>query len=351
MNIVLALLVFSFIVFIHELGHFIFAKLNKIEVIEFSIGMGPRILSFDYKNTKYSIKLLPIGGSCMMKGEDDGTNIEKGSFASASVLGRISVVLAGPVFNFILAAILSVILTANVGYEKPVVYDVIDGYPAQEAGLRADDIITSINGERVVIYSDIHLILFNITNEKSVSVNYDRIENGETISGTIEFTPKFDKESGRFLIGIQGGNTFAKASPLEVIKYGTYQVVFVIRSTIKTLGMMISGQVSTGEIAGPVGIVNMVGEAVESSKPAGTFYVIMILINFSILLSANLGVMNLLPIPALDGGRLVFLFIEAIMKRPISREKEGIVHTIGFMLLMLLMVFVLFNDIKKLFGF
>ena len=342
MGIILAILVFSLIVFVHELGHFLLAKANKITVHEFSIGMGPRLWSFEKGETRYSLKLLPLGGSCMM-GEDDAEDVSEGSFNSKSVWARISVVAAGAVFNFILALIFAIIVVGFVGYDEPVLSGVIEGFPAQEAGMQEGDRILEINGKRVHIWREVTYHNMLHPGEKT-EVTYER--DGEKHEVTL--TPKQD-EDGSYLLGITASGQYKKANVLTAVQYGVYEVRFWINSTIESIKMLITGSVGVDQLSGPVGIVSAVDDTYQQSKEYGVGIVALQMLNIGILLSANLGVMNLLPLPALDGGRLVFLIIEAIRKKRIPPEKEGWVHLAGMVLLLALMAFVMFNDIKKLF--
>ena len=299
MGIIIAILLFSFIVIFHEMGHFLIAKANGIEVEEFALGMGPLLFSKEYKGTRYCLRLLPIGGACMM-GEDDEATGSEGNFHSKSVWARIAVIAGGPVFNFILAFILSVILITMVGYDQPVAEQVENGYPAAEAGIQPGDRIVRIGNKKINIFREIS----------------------------------------------RGANE--KAGFFKSLQYGTYEVKYWICTTVSSLKMLIMRQVGIDQMSGPVGIVGVVDETYQASSQYGVLTVIASMLNIAILLSANLGVMNLLPIPALDGGRLVFLFAEAIRRKKIPPEKEGYVHLIGFALLMTLMVVVMFNDIRKL---
>lgn len=342
MGIILAIIVFSVIVLIHELGHFLLAKKNGIRVDEFSIGMGPNLFAKQVGETKYCIKLLPLGGSCMM-GEDDD-DMSEGSFNSKSVWARISVIAAGPVFNFILAFIFAVIIVGFTGYDKPILSDVSDGYAAKEAGLQAGDTIVKLNNKRIHLWREV--VYYNLFNGDGEPIKVTYLRDGERQTAMV--TPTKD-ETGAYKLGVVGPTAYQKANVLTALENGVYEVKFWIWSTVESLKMLITGQVGVNEMSGPVGIVSMVGDTYNEAKSYGVFVVVMQMLNIGILLSANLGVMNLLPIPALDGGRLVFLIIEAIRRKRIPPEKEGFVHMIGFVLLMLLMVFVMFNDIKKLF--
>jgi len=342
LGIILAILVFGIIVFIHELGHFLLAKANKIRVDEFSLGMGPRLFSFVKGETRYSLKLLPIGGSCMM-GEDDVEDVGEGSFNSKSVWARMSVIVAGAAFNFLLALIFSMIVIGYTGYDEPVISGVVEEFPAEEAGLQAGDRIVKMNNKKINIWREI--TYYNMFHPgETVDLVYER--DGEKNEVTI--TPKKD-EDGNYLIGITSPAQYEKANFLTAIQYGVYEVKFWICSTLESLKMLVIGQVGMDQLSGPVGIVDVVDETYQQSKSYGAMVVLMQMLNIGILLSANLGVMNLLPLPALDGGRLVFLILEAIRGKRVAPDKEGWVHAAGMVLLLALMAFVMFNDVKKLF--
>lgn len=343
MKIIIALLIFSLIVIIHELGHFLFAKKNGIGVIEFSLGMGPRLFSAQKGGTKYSLKLLPFGGSCMMLGEDGASNDES-AFGNKSVWARISVIAAGPIFNFILAFVLAIFIVGTIGYDAPKIYGIIKDYPADIAGIKEGDTILKMNDTNIHIYREVSLFV-QMHQGETVELTYER--DGTKYETTL--VPKLSDETGTYLLGFSGAGVRTKGNPLTIIKYSAYEVRYWIDITIKSLGMLFQGQVKADDVSGPVGIVNVIGDTYEASRSDGILYVFLNMFNISILLSANLGVMNLLPLPALDGGRLVFLFIEAIRGKPIDPEKEGMVHFIGFMLLMALMIFVMYNDIRQLF--
>ena len=348
MKIILALLIFSVIVIVHELGHFLLAKFNGITVTEFSLGMGPRILSTVKGGTRYSWKLLPFGGSCMMLGEDMEDTGE-GSFGSKSVWARISVVAAGPIFNFLLAYVMSVFIIGSIGYDQPVILAVTDGYAAEQAGIQVGDVITEINGKKIHSYREVSN--YNMFHQEEFQtgapgkIKYMR----EGQEYAVNLIPA-DNGSGRHILGIAGNTNYRiKCSSLEVLKYSAYEVKYWIELTFSSLKMMLQGQVTLDDVSGPVGVVDMIGETYEESKEDGVFYIWLNMLNMAILLTANLGVMNLLPIPALDGGRLVFLIIEAVRRKRLDPETEGKIHFAGLMLLMMFMVVVMFNDVKKLF--
>ena len=348
MSIIIAVLIFSGIILFHEFGHFLLAKLGGITVLEFSLGMGPRLFSFTKGGTKYSLKCLPFGGSCMMQGEDD-SDLSEGSFGSKSVWTRISVVAAGPIFNFILAYVMAVIIYALAGVDLPQVLDVSENYPAQAIGMEAGDVITSINGKRIHLYREI---------SDYVTFHQDRMQSGEPIRITwkhegeeksAEILPA-DNGQGRYIFGISGSSNYRTRLPFfRTLGYGVYEVKYWIGVTYMSLGMLFTGQASVQDLSGPVGVVDVIGDTYEQSRQDGAFYILLNMLNIAILLSANLGVMNLLPLPALDGGRLVFLILEAIRGKRINPEIEGRIHLAGIMLLLLLMAFVMFNDVHKIF--
>ena len=341
MSYILALIIFSAIVIFHELGHFLLAKWNGIEVIEFSLGMGPRLLSHVWGDTRYSLKLLPIGGSCQMVGEEEASDSE-GAFGNKSVWARIAVVAAGPVFNFILAWVLALIIVGSVGYDNTMV-DIIPDSAAAEAGMEDGDQIISINGSRTWLYREVSLYS-SLHQGQTATVVFER--NGE--KQTVVLTPK-QSDTGAYLYGFSRTVQREKGGALETVGYSCAEIRYWLKATVESLKMLIGGQVGLEEMSGPVGIVRPIGDTYKESRVDGWYYVTMNMIMIAILLSVNLGVMNLLPIPALDGGRLVFLILEAIRGKAIPQEKESMVHFAGFVLLMGLMAVILFSDLHKLF--
>ncbi|MGN0170170.1 MAG: RIP metalloprotease RseP [Lachnospiraceae bacterium] len=341
MSIIIAIIIFSLIILFHEFGHFIFAKANGIRVNEFCLGLGPTLVGFTKGETKYSIKLLPFGGACMMEGEDDDSEDER-AFNKKPVWGRISVVAAGPVFNFIMAFILAVVVISMAGYGESVIGEVAEGSTAQEAGLQPGDRITGINHKKIHLFKEITFYTYVHQGEEML-ISYER--NGEEQEVTL--TPTYSEEYGRYMLGINS-TAYKKGNVLRTIQYSIYEIKYYIDTTMTSLKLLVTGGVSLNDLSGPVGIVSSIGQTYEQSQPSGAKYVFLNMCIMCILLSANLGVMNLLPLPALDGGRLLFLFVEAIRGKRIDPNKEGMIHFAGLILLLGLMVLVMFNDIRKL---
>ena len=362
MGIVFFILIFCVVVVAHEFGHFIVAKANGIHVVEFSIGMGPTLLHFDRNGTRYSLKLLPIGGACMFEGEDgiyQETAIEAGetkteqpdfivkgkygkAFPDAPVFARMATVLAGPIFNFILAFFLSLFIVGSIGTDLPVVGSVLEGGGAEAAGMKPGDVIIKLNRHNIHLFREISIEAM-LSDGSPVHVTYER--DGELYDTVL--TPVYSQEAGRYYYGISMAGGYTKLSPPKVILYSGYEVKYWIDTTIKSLGMLLSGKAGVKDLSGPVGMADTVGDIYTESKADGAFYVWLNMLNFAILLSANLGVLNLIPFPALDGGRLFIYLIELIRRKPLPLEKEGIINFVGFALLMLLMIVVLYNDIAR----
>ena len=374
MGIVLFFVIFGVVVIAHEFGHFIVAKANGISVVEFTVGMGPCLFSVKKGGTKYAIRLLPIGGACIFEGEDGierdtekkeaenaeadplqdvqqavantelGSKKKPGAFPDAPVFARIATVLAGPVFNFILAFLMSTIIVGSYGTDLPVVQQVSDGGAAQLAGMQDGDKILSMNGKKIHLYREISLASM-LNKGEDIAVTYER--DGRQYDTVIK--PIYDETAKRYYMGLYGVGSYQKFGIFGTVKYSLYEVGYWINTTVKSLELLIQGQVSKDDVSGPVGMAQTVTQIYDQSKPDGIYYIWLNMLNFAILLSANLGVLNLLPFPALDGGRLVFLLVEAVRGKPVPPEKEGLVHMIGMACLMLLMVFVLYNDLTKIF--
>jgi len=368
------IIIFGLIVLAHELGHYILGRKNGITITEFFIGMGPTLFSFNKWGTKFSLKLFPIGGACLFEGEvgnkpeneNDNPSIEitkdangtqitekenatpelsEGSFLCASVGARFSTIFAGPVFNFILAYLIGLIIIGNTGIDLPILDRLTPGGQAEAVGLEPGDVIIRINNERINVYRQITFISFANRGE-ALNITYER----DGVTNTVVLNPAYNEELNRHLIGINAHGHFTKTGALSVFRNAYYEVKFGMTTTLKSLRMLVQGQLGKDDIAGPVGMATIVGETYQAARPHGVSVVILSMLNLAMILSVNLGIINLLPLPALDGGRLVFIIIEMIRGKPVAPEKEGLVHLAGMVVLMLLMVFILFNDISRIFS-
>ncbi len=351
-SIIIFLAIFSVIVIGHEFGHYAVARRNGIRVIEFDIGMGPLLFSTRRGETRFCIRLLPVGGACIFDGmnglEEQKQDYDEHSFPNANVFARMATVLGGPMMNFVMGMILAMIIVAFAGTDLPVVYRVQENSAAQEAGILEGDVITAINGESIHIYREV--VLASMMNYgEPLKITYKRGSGADAVKNTITLTPRYDAEDNRYYIGLVGSGEYVKCNALQVFQYGFYEAQYWVRATFKSLGLIFRGHFSADDLAGPVGIVKVVDDTYTEAKPYGLPTVLLSFLNLSTLLSINLGIMNLLPLPALDGGRFLFLLIEAVRGKPVSPEKEGIVTVAGALVLIGLMVFVLFNDISKFF--
>ncbi len=350
MNIILIILVFGIIVFFHEFGHFIVAKLNKITVSEFSIGMGPAIFSFGKGETKYFLRLLPLGGYCLMLGEDEDSDDEN-AFSNKSVFVRFLVIAAGPVFNFILAFLFSMILKNYIGCDPAYLDDVVPHSPAYEAGIEAGDKILEVDGSKIYTYRELTLYREVNGHKNPITLKLERPD-GEIYE--VYVTPALDSD-GVYRIGIQGTGYVECKGIGNNIKFAGYELRYWVKATVMSLKMIVSGGVESDDVMGPIGMGGVMNDVIEEvkeeseTKAEAAKYIVLNMLNWCILLSVNLGIMNLLPIPALDGGRLLFLAIEGVTRKKIPADKEAIINIIGFVLVLILMFVVLFNDIKNVF--
>lgn len=346
-NIISIIITFGLIVSVHEFGHFLFAKLSKIKVNEFAVGMGPKIAGWTKGDTDYSIRALPIGGYCMMEGMTEESD-DKNAFNSKSIMARLMVCFAGPLFNFILAFLFSIVICHFTYIDQPILTNIMEGGAAEAAGFQVGDEIIKLDGDRIYNYREITLYGMLVSPETPVDITY--LRDGE--EHTVTLTRKLDEESGNYYFGFISNGRASKGL-MDEMKYSVYEVRFQVKTVLYSLKMLVTGKVSKDALMGPVGISStmntVIEEAKEETKEESAWVqfmtVLMTVVNFACLLSANLGMMNLLPIPALDGGRILFILIEAVAGRPVPRDKEAIVTAVGVILLLLLTVFVFFNDL------
>lgn len=334
-SIIAALVLLSLLVMIHELGHYFAGRALGFSILEFSIGMGPKLLKkTDKRGTEFSLRAFPIGGMCRFEGEDENVVNEK-SFNAQKVWKRIIVVIAGPVTNLVFAILLAFATLTAFGDFMPAIYEVNQSSPAEAAGMQVGDIITEIDGDPVRFYfQTVDMILAIESDDLTITVMRDGAEKQLYLENI------YNEAEGKNLIGVTITTERMKFGVGESALRSVNYVSATLVETFRFLGRAIQGNASSSDAAGPVAIVAIISEAVRSSGET--------VLRQLVLISASLGIMNLLPIPAMDGGRLVFLVIEAIRGKAISREKEGMIHFIGLILLFGLIILLTFNDVGNL---
>ncbi len=373
LKILAALLVLSLLILVHEFGHFIAAKLMGVRVNEFALGMGPKLLKFCKGETLYSIRAFPIGGFCAMEGEDEGAPTPEAiggnggaavadpmrSFAHKSVWRRIVIVVAGAVMNLILGYVLLLCYygflqqpqaeSGKVLFSTTTIARLEESASAYQSGLRPGDTIRSVNGRRVLMDSDLAMEMQNDA-DGILQMVVRREVDGKMTDVTLDavtFEMATDEESGRqylvydfVVLGVERtfGNTFVQAAKQEV------SVATVVwRSLID----MLQGRYGLNDLSGPIGTVDIIADAVGS---VNTLQGLQTLVMLMVMITVNLGVFNLLPLPALDGGRLIFLIWEGVTRKPVPPKYEGVVHLIGLVLLLGLMLVISYSDITRLFA-
>ncbi len=374
LKILAALLVLGVLITIHEFGHFLLAKLMGVRVNEFAIGMGPHVLKWGKGETVYSLRLLPVGGFCAMEGEDEGVATPQAiggrgtdqaaadserSFANKKVWRRVLIVAAGAVMNLLLGYVL---LLAYYGFLQTPYDDkgtvlfptttiarLEEDTTAYQSGLRAGDTILEVNGRRILTDSDLSMEMQNDADGVLTMVVRRGTEKGsERVElPAVKFALLSDEESGRqylkydfVLLGRVRtfGNTFTQAARQEVSV-----ATIVWRSLVD----IVRGRYGLNDLSGPVGTVDIIADAVASANTLDGWRTLVMLM---VMITVNLGVFNLLPLPALDGGRLVFLAWEGITRKPVPSKYEGVIHLVGLLLLLLLMLVVTYSDITKFFA-
>lgn len=389
MKILIGILMLCVIVIAHELGHFLIAKCNHIEVKEFWVGFGPKLFDFTKGETRYVLRAIPFGGACVFENEnpeeeelsEDGSNesdsdkvseaIETGLETSESVaeddsdsvkydkkghriyklneapiLSKIATLIAGPLFNFIMAFLLAIIVTAFTYIPSAKLNAVSENSPAAEAGLMAGDEIVKINGSRVFLYPEVSLAIQTGVG-RPLEVTYSR----DGAKYKTSLIPEMNDEYGYYMIGVSFGdeNEYANKNALSVISDSYKYVRYMVKMTYLSFKMLITGQASVKDMSGPVGVVSIVSSEYDAAAEVSVLAIVVSMVNIAVLISANLGVINLLPFPALDGGRLIFALYELITGRKVDERVEGFIHLIGSALIVILMIIILFNDITRLF--
>lgn len=345
MTLIYFILILGIIVLVHEFGHFIFAKIFGVHVYEFSIGMGPKVWGSKPKKggTVYNIRAIPIGGFVQLAGEevDDDENIPKDrKLYNKPVWQRFFIMFFGAGNNFILAFLLLFfigIFTGSLNMD-PVVTSVDENYPMYQAGIRANDEIISINGHNVSTIDDVKVYLTLESTGKEVVFVVERDDK------EIEYKVTPIKEEVDGVTNYKFGIVFEQEKEygfINAIKYAFIKIGALVKQMFIVLGSLFTGKLGLNSLSGPVGIYSIVGTTASS----GFFN----LLNLIVLLSVNVGFLNLIPFPAFDGGRILFLLIEKIKGSPVSPKVENTVHNIGFILLMILLIYITFNDIVNLF--
>ncbi|MGK0466400.1 RIP metalloprotease RseP [Clostridium sp.] len=329
--IIMALLAFSLLIIIHELGHFMLAKLNGVKVHEFSLGMGPKLFGIKGKETEYLIKAFPIGGYVKMDGENEESNDPR-SFSSKTPWQKLSIVSAGAIMNIILAFVLFAIVGASVGNILPTVGKLVPNSPAMHAGLKVGDEITKVNKVNIEKWDQ---FVNEISAAKGESATIEIVRNSKLEKFTV--TPIMNEKENRFMIGIAGLKKNLNFG--EAVGYGFNQTISTSKLIYGFLGNLFQGQVSADDVGGPISIIRMSTMVAQAG--------IINLMMFTAMLSVQLGIINILPFPALDGGWIFMLLFEIISGKKLDEKKVNAVNYVGFMLLMALMVFIVIKDIVR----
>ena len=345
--IIVAILMFGFLIFIHELGHFLTARLFHVTIYEFSIGMGPKLISWKSKknDTAYSLRALPIGGFVSMAGEDEESE-DEGSLRKKPVWQRIVVTAAGSVFNLLFGIIVMLMIVA---FSTQIGSTTVKGFAEgamsvqteTKEGLLPNDEIVAINGKKVHVFYDLS---YKISRYGVTPVDITVIRNGEAVELRGVVFPTVT-EQGVLFAQRDFGVYLAEKTPATVIKTAFFQSVYTVRMVYDSLYDLVTGRLGIEQMSGPVGITTVITDAAESAvKTKDGSYLFMLFV----VLAMNLGCMNLLPIPALDGGRLVFLVFEGIFRKPVNPKVEGYIHYAGMILLLFLMLVITFKDVFSL---
>jgi regulator of sigma E protease len=329
--ILMALLAFSVLIIGHEFGHFIMARVNGVKVLEFSLGMGPKLFSIKGKETEYLIKALPIGGYVRMYGEEDDVNaVEDSAFSNKTSFQKLTIVAAGPIMNFIIAILFFSLVGGIKGHSTNIIDKVIENSPAMEVGILAGDKITEVNGKIVTTWEDFFNEIF--TGEgKPVNMQVER--NGERIK--LDLVPTYNEAEDVYQVGIH--SKVVTPNFIDSIKYGINQTGSTIRQTFGFFGQLFKGKVSANDVGGPISMIKISGMAAQRG--------ILTLLNIMALFSVQLAIFNIIPFPALDGGWIFLLLFQIITGKEVNKEKVATINYYGFLALMSLMVLVLLKDI------
>ncbi len=353
--IIIGILIFGVLIVVHEWGHFVAARRNGILVEEFAIGMGPKLFGIKKGDTLFTIRAFPMGGFCKMLGDegDEAENLKKDerAFYSKPVWRRITVILAGAVMNLLLALLIFLVIVLGSGYSTTTVKTVIADSPAQAAGIMPNDKIVKINGSSVRTFEELQL---NIERTSGNSADVTILRGKEKI--VISIVPK--KSGEAYILGVtpqQYAGVFIKGEGLEKVNISGsisnafWQLIYWIKMSFFGISELFKRNVSLNDMAGPIGIVSIIGNVYTTGVTISRWLTAVTILRLMAIISASIGIFNLLPLPALDGGRFVFLLVEGIRKKPVPPEKEGLIHFVGLVALMALGVFIAYNDIAKIF--
>lgn len=334
MYIIIAIIVFGLLILVHEVGHYFVGKRAGIGIVEFSIGFGPKLFKWKRGETDFSLRLLPIGGFVRFLGEDE-ENSSRNAFNNATVWKRFVTILTGPVTNILLAFIVTFLVFLIFGNSQLYISEFSDNGNAKDSGLEVGDIVIGFDGKTADLLDEVYSYYLESGDTTELIV----VRNNEIKKYAVEKT----LIEGKKLLGLVFGMTRQNVGVLKSAELTFKKNIYIIEQTGILVGDLFSGRRTVSEtVVGPVGAISYVATGAQYGAES--------LLELVAMLSLNLGIINLLPLPALDGGRLVFLIIEAIRKKPLSREKEGLIHMIGLVLFMLLFIFLTFNDITRLFG-
>jgi len=324
------ILIFGLLIFFHEFGHFIVAKISGVKVEEFSIGMGPAVYSFNGSETKYSVRILPLGGYVKLFGEDEKINDIR-AFNSKPVFIRSGVIIAGPLMNFVLAFLVLVIIGLVIGTPVPIIKSFVPGLPAEKSGLAIGDKIIKIDDNYINNWYELEKIISS-SNGKELRFTISR--NSQTME--VKIIPQYDRNANRMMIGIIPEY---RKNLFDSLLFGFDQTIKMTKVIVYFFGQLFRGGASINDLTGPVGIIHIVGTVAKTG--------IINLLYLTAIISINLAIFNLLPFPALDGGRMVFLVYEGITRKPIDKEKEGFVHFIGFVILIIITIIITYKDLIR----
>lgn len=341
--IIIVVLLFGLIIFIHELGHFVTAKLSGITVHEFAIGMGPTLIHFQKGETKYALRLLPIGGFCAMEGEDEESD-DPGAFGNKPVWKRILVVIMGGVMNIVLGLVLMIILLAQQpAFSSTTVAQFMDSASSQATGLQVGDQFLSVDGYKILSQRDLS---YALATAEDFTLDMEVLRNGEKVTlKNVTFASK--EQDGQKILQLD-----FYVAPIEknlgtLLHQAGAETVSTVRMVWSGLAGLVTGRYGLNDMAGPVGAADVIGQAVSVGLETNFLEAFNNLLMIMVIITVNLGIVNLLPLPALDGGRLVFLIVEAIRRKPVPAKYEGWVHAAGFALLIGLMLLVTFSDVLR----